>query len=90
MKIRKDYQDHFVAGLLVGMTGVVASLLLGINAPVLSALIAGIIVGSFKEFVYDKWMGRGTFEWNDILFTSVGAILMGLIVKLFTLILNYA
>lgn len=46
--------------------------------PLWVALLIGILAGLFKEFVVDKWMGKGTFDKKDLLADGMG-IVLGLI-----------
>ena len=41
--------------------------------------VVGVLTAFGKEFIYDKWMGKGTFEWQDINVTLVG-VLFGFVV----------
>lgn len=61
---------HLLAGYAVALT-------LGIFSPAAGA-VAGILAAFGKEFVWDKWMKRGTFEWQDLNVTLVG-VLVGFI-----------
>lgn len=38
------------------------------------AVIAALLVGSLKEWVWDAWMKRGNFEPMDLLATVAGAV----------------
>lgn len=53
------------------------ALTFGIFSPAAGA-VAGILAAFGKEFVWDKWMKRGTFEWQDLNVTLVG-VLVGFI-----------
>ena len=55
---------HFVAGLLLSMTGIVFT----------PFLLLGFIFAFGKEW-YDGYTGRGVVEINDIVATLLGAIL---------------
>ncbi len=61
---------HLLAGYAVALT-------FGIFSPAAGA-VAGILAAFGKEFVWDKWMKRGTFEWQDLNVTLVG-VLVGFI-----------
>ena len=37
------------------------------------ALFCGIFAGAIKEFVWDKWLGWGMFEWKDLENSLYGA-----------------
>jgi hypothetical protein len=34
---------------------------------------AGITIGGAKELIYDKWMHKGTPDWDDFIVTCLGA-----------------
>lgn len=53
--------------------GYAITLSVGIWLPWAGA-VAGVLAAFGKEFIYDKWMKRGTFEWQDINVTLVGVI----------------
>jgi hypothetical protein len=40
----------------------------------LIVFIPALIAGFAKEFVWDKWLKKGTFEWKDIYFTCFGGL----------------
>ncbi len=63
----KDKLLHFICGTYIYL---IASVLL---TPILSILLV-IIAGFAKEFVWDKWLGKGTFEWMDIIYTITGGV----------------
>ncbi|HRS20960.1 MAG TPA: hypothetical protein P5510_04300 [Clostridia bacterium] len=67
-KIMNDKIKHIIAGFLI--SGLVGFFLHG-----LIVFIPALIAGLAKEFVWDKWMKRGTFEWKDIGFTIWGGAL---------------
>jgi uncharacterized membrane protein YccC len=57
--------------LLVGYT---IALTVGLWLPVWG-LVAGIIAGATKELIYDKALGRGTYDVVDFLCTVAGAVI---------------
>ena len=63
----KDKLLHFICGTYIYL---IASVLL---TPMLSVMLV-IIAGFAKEFVWDKWLGKGTFEWMDIIYTITGGV----------------
>lgn len=63
--------------LLHVLCGYVIAVTIGMWLPWLGA-VAGIVAAFGKEFVWDKWMKRGTFEWQDLNVTLVG-VLVGFI-----------
>ena len=63
----KDKLLHFICGTYIYL---IASVLL---TPILSIGLV-IIAGFAKEFIWDRWLGKGTFEWMDIIYTVSGGI----------------
>ncbi len=63
----KDKLLHFICGTYIYL---IASVLL---TPMLSILLV-IIAGFAKEFIWDRWLGKGTFEWMDIIYTITGGV----------------
>ena len=43
--------------------------------PLYVAIIATFAIGVFKELVWDKWLGRGTFAWKDLLCDLLGILI---------------
>ena len=78
MKMKLPNRDkllHFICGTYIYL---IASVLL---TPMLSVMLV-IIAGFAKEFIWDKWLGKGTFEWMDIIYTitgGVGAMILSLV-----------
>ena len=70
----KDKLLHFICGTYIYL---IASVLL---TPILSIGLV-IIAGFAKEFIWDKRLGKGAFEWMDIVYTIVGG-LMAMILSL--------
>ena len=64
-RIQKDKLLHFICGTYIYL---IASVLL---TPMLSVMLV-IIAGFAKEFIWDRWLGKGTFEWMDIVYTIAG------------------
>lgn len=71
MAMKTDKLLHFLCGYVIAIT---LSLFVVWLGPVV-----GVLAAFGKEFVYDKWMGKGTFEWQDINVTLVG-VLFGFVV----------
>lgn len=46
--------------------------LLGLVLPLWVAALATLVVGAAKELVWDKWFGKGTASWKDLLCDLVG------------------
>lgn len=53
----------------------------------LIGFVAGVLAGFVKDFVWDKWLKKGTFDWWDIGFTSGGSLIGALIVLIVGLIM---
>ena len=64
----KDKLLHFICGTYIYL---IASVLL---TPMLSIVLV-ILAGFAKEFIWDKWLNKGTFEWMDIIYTIAGGIM---------------
>ena len=73
---------HLLAGYAVALT-------FGIFSPAAGA-VAGILAAFGKEFVWDKWMKRGTFEWQDLNVTLVGVLVGRFAVEQFGLVAFHA
>lgn len=70
--LRKDYIKHMIAGFLIsGLTGFFLQGLI--------VFLPALIIGLAKEFIWDKWLGKGTFEWKDIYFTCWGGLVATII-----------
>lgn len=63
---------HFICGYAITLS-------IGIWLPWLGAL-SGVLAAFGKEFIWDKWLGKGTFDWQDINVTLVG-VLFGFIMS---------
>lgn len=65
MSLKKDKWLHLIGGLLIFALGL-WKLPIG-NENILFLVACGItaFVGASKEIILDKWMGKGTPEWND-------------------------
>ena len=55
------------------LCGYIIALTIGIWLPWAGATV-GVLVAFGKELVWDKWLGKGTFEWQDINSTLVGVL----------------
>lgn len=65
---KMDKIKHMIAGFLI--SGLAGFFLQG-----LIVFIPALNAGLAKEFIWDKWLGKGTFEWKDIYFTCWGGAL---------------
>lgn len=57
---------------------VVCSILVGalnIVMPLWLAVVITAVVGGAKEFVYDKWLKKGTFEIKDLVCNLIGILI---------------
>lgn len=50
-------------------------IILSLFIPKLIAALIALIIGLLKEFVYDKYMKKGTFDVKDIISNIVGIII---------------
>lgn len=64
----KDKLLHLICGTYIYL---IASVLL---TPMLSIMLV-IIAGFAKEFIWDRWLGKGAFEWMDIIYTITGGVM---------------
>ena len=46
--------------------------LLGLILPLWVSIVATVAVGIGKELVWDKWLGKGTASWKDVLCDLIG------------------
>jgi hypothetical protein len=78
--MRKDHLLHLLAGFVLAY---VPSILITLVDTIEYRLTLGLIVGAAislgatfaKDFIWDKWMGRGVFEWFDILYGVIGCVI---------------
>ncbi len=75
--IKRDKQYYAYAGAVISGTSLLTAKLFKIpkNQAKLYTMISVVAIGGAKELVYDKWMGKGTPEMQDFLYTSVVGIL---------------
>lgn len=64
--MKTDKLLHVLCGYVIAVT-------IGMWIPWLGA-VAGILAAFGKEFIWDKWLKKGTFEWQDINATLVGVL----------------
>lgn len=55
------------------LCGYVIAISVGIWLP-WAGVVAGVLAAFGKELVWDKWFGKGAFEWQDINATLVGVL----------------
>lgn len=56
------------------------------------ALACGVFAGAAKEFVWDKWLKKGIFEWRDLESSVLGsftAMFLWLIVETIVYVIKY-
>lgn len=49
--------------------------IINIVLPLWSAVLIGVIASIGKEFVWDKWLGKGTFDKKDLIADGIGIII---------------
>lgn len=95
MGFGKDKVLHFSAGALMAMGVYLIALVAYFISPnlmdysVYPAVFAGglaVVVGAAKEIIWDRLMGRGTFEVGDFVMTAMGGFLTIFVVELIRLI----
>ena len=59
-------------GLLHILCSIVLVGVIDIVLPLWAAIVATAVIGLAKELVWDKWLGRGTFDWKDLLCDLAG------------------
>lgn len=62
-------------GLLHIICSVIIVSVLNVLLPLWAAVMITAIVGIGKEFIWDKWLKRGTFEKKDLLCDLIGIII---------------
>ena len=65
--IARDKLLHFIAGTYI-------YLFMVLFAPIWIAISVVIVAGFVKEFIWDKWLDKGCFEWMDIIYTITGGV----------------
>lgn len=68
-KIMNDKIQHFIAGFILSMTGLIFFPL----------ILSGFVFGIGKE-IYDKITGNGVSDWSDMVATFCGAVFASMIV----------
>ena len=62
-------------GLLHIICSVIIVSVLNVLLPLWAAVLITAIVGIGKEFIWDKWLKKGTFEKKDLLCDLIGIII---------------
>ena len=73
--IRRDYNLHFWYGALISLFAIFILIVLGFETKFIGFALASL-AGLLKEVVWDAMMKKGTPEWLDWLFTSLGGLFM--------------
>lgn len=74
---RVDYLAHFLVGIcLTELSFTIIHICKGKFIAYLIATLCILAIIFGKEFVYDKWMKKGTFEWMDIIVGCSGVVLV--------------
>ena len=75
--MKKDKMWHFLAGAACCLVAAYISSLIIKNAFVCGAIgfTAGAAAGVAKDFIYDKMLKQGVFEWLDIIVTFAGSMI---------------
>lgn len=62
-------------GLLYILCSIVLVRVIDIFFPLWVAIIATVVIGLAKELLWDKWLGKGTFDKKDLLCDLIGIII---------------
>lgn len=62
-------------GLLHILCSIVLVGVINLFAPLWVAIFATFAIGLAKEIIWDKWLGRGTFDKKDLLCDLIGIII---------------
>lgn len=62
-------------GLLHILCSIVLVRVIDIFFPLWVAIIATVVIGLAKELLWDKWLGKGTFDKKDLLCDLIGIII---------------
>lgn len=84
-QIPKDKQDHMACGFLIGFSS--TCITIEETKPAVSfayAIGSAAVIGAGKEIIYDRWMGRGTPELADAVYTVAGGAAGYVVVKGFS------
>lgn len=63
-----DKWIHFLVAWLIVVT-------IGLFTYSWIGLIAGVVATLAKDFIWDKWLKKGTFEWADIMSGLTGCLI---------------
>lgn len=73
--VDKIYKYFGQDGLLHILCSIIIVSLADLVLPLWIAVIIAALIGLGKEFIYDKWMGKGTFDKKDLVADFVGIII---------------
>lgn len=62
-------------GLLHILCSIVLVRVIDIFFPLWVAIISTVVIGLAKELIWDKWLGKGTFDKKDLLCDLIGIII---------------
>ena len=86
IKIPKDKQKHYFVSAILALVLILGIGLFNLKVGIIVGLLISTGLGLAKEFIYDRWMKRGTFDVNDIIFNLLGvwsgALLAAIITEL--------
>lgn len=67
-KIRKDDLLHIICNILLMKV-------FNLFIPLWLTIVIVVTIDLLKEFVWDKKLNRGTFEWRDLISDAIGIII---------------
>jgi hypothetical protein len=65
---------HFISGYLIFVSVFLLSLFVFFNCNLVGMVLV-FAIGVSKELLWDMWLGKGTPEWLDALWTIVGGFM---------------
>lgn len=79
--MKLDYFKHIIAGFLLSALTAFVIHIWSYKLMILSAVVA-FGVGVAKELIWDKWLKKGTPEWQDAFATLYGGLFASIIAYL--------
>lgn len=64
-----------LGGMLHILCSVIVVSVVNLFFPLWVAIIVAALAGAGKEFIWDKWLGRGTFEKKDLICDLIGIVI---------------
>lgn len=81
----KDKMYHLLCGEVIA---VIVAALGDYWFDTVAAVLAGIAAGFAKDYIWDKWLKKGTFDYLDIVFTGLGSVVGAAVYAIVKLLLG--